>query len=132
MSTQKITWRPATADDVGRLCRTWDAHEPLAYYYGVLIRVAYDSFYLNGAPHYTYGFCEVQDVEYVTTIADEPHYRILDKGDIIQAGDEVDGCADPWHDEPHWVPASRIGEPAPDPAYPAHSIYRRRIEVANG
>lgn len=54
-------------------------------------------------------------------------YRILQKGEVIQEGDEVDDCRDSWRDEPVWKPATRIGRPAPDPIYPAHSIYRRTI-----
>lgn len=54
-------------------------------------------------------------------------YRRLEKGEIIQAGDEIDRCADAWRDEPKWEPVhpSNIGEPAPDPQYPAHRQYRR-------
>ena len=51
-------------------------------------------------------------------------YRILEAGEIIRAGDEADSSAG-WNDEAKWVPATCIGEPAPDPAYPAHRRYRR-------
>lgn len=54
-------------------------------------------------------------------------YRILEKDEIIQEGDEIDRCADPWRDPPKWEPAGNIGEPAPDPKYPAHRVYRRKI-----
>ena len=54
-------------------------------------------------------------------------YRLLEKGEIIQGGDELDGCCDPWRDAPEWVPAGSVGEPAPDPRYPAHRKYRRRV-----
>lgn len=54
-------------------------------------------------------------------------YRVLFKGEIIQEGDEVDSCRDPWRDEPDWKPATAVGQPAPDPQYPAHQIYRRAI-----
>lgn len=57
----------------------------------------------------------------------EPQYRTLEAGEIIQEGDECDACANPWHDDAKWVPARNIGQPAPDPAYPGHTIYRRRI-----
>lgn len=53
-------------------------------------------------------------------------YRILNKGEIIQEGDEYDNCRDAWRDDAVWVPARNIGEPAPDPAFPAHRIYRRK------
>jgi hypothetical protein len=55
----------------------------------------------------------------------EEIWRRLEKGEIIRAGDEVDACANSWHNEPKWEPARRIGQPAPDPQYVAHSIYRR-------
>jgi len=55
-------------------------------------------------------------------------YRRLEKGEIIQEGDEVDGCANPWHDDPVWVTTENIGIPAPDPQYPAHPQYRRPIQ----
>lgn len=52
-------------------------------------------------------------------------YRILAKDEIIEAGDEVDSSTG-WNDNPVWVPATTcIGEPAPDPSYPAHRVYRR-------
>ena len=53
-------------------------------------------------------------------------WRILKKGEIIQEGDEVDGCNDGWRDEPVWTPTKDVGKLAPDPQYPAHRIYRRR------
>lgn len=54
------------------------------------------------------------------------NYRILEKGEIVQEGDECD-AATGWNDEAKWVPAKCIGEQAPDPKYPAHRIYRRKI-----
>jgi len=54
-------------------------------------------------------------------------YRMLRKDEIIQEGDEVDACNDGWRDEPDWKPASNIGEKAPDPQYPAHRTYRRKL-----
>lgn len=59
-------------------------------------------------------------------------YRILEKGEIIQEGDEVDGCGDAWRDEPVWIPARCVGEHAPDPDYPSHRIYRRKIRTNSG
>jgi len=57
----------------------------------------------------------------------ESAYRFLEKGETIQEGDEVDACADPWRDNPVWRPAKCIGQPAPDPKYPSHRIYRRKV-----
>ena len=55
-------------------------------------------------------------------------YYYLKKGDIIQEGDEIDNCNDPWRDEALWVEAKHcIGEPAPDPQYVSHRQYRRLI-----
>jgi hypothetical protein len=54
-------------------------------------------------------------------------YRQLEEGEIIQAGDQVDACADGWRDEPDWQPATCLGQPAPDPHYPSHRRYRRQI-----
>lgn len=59
-------------------------------------------------------------------------YRNLDKGEIIQAGDEYDNCANPWRDDAVWVPANDIGGIAPDPQYPAHRLYRRRVVEMEG
>jgi len=56
-------------------------------------------------------------------------WRALEAGEIIQAGDECDACANPMKDYVFWapVPSHMIGKPAPDPQYPAHTIYRRRV-----
>ena len=57
-------------------------------------------------------------------------YRILKKGEIIQEGDEWDACRDGWRDEPIWKAVTKdfpsIGKPAPDPRYPAHTIFRTK------
>jgi len=58
-------------------------------------------------------------------------YRRLNAGEIIIAGDEVDACNDGWKDEPKWRPASCIGKPAPDPSFPSHRMYRRKIHGSN-
>lgn len=63
MSNTRLTWRPATADDVGRLCRTWNVAKPSEYYYGELDSVSSGIFYVNGTPYDTYIRCEVQDVD---------------------------------------------------------------------
>lgn len=53
-------------------------------------------------------------------------YRILEKGEIIQDGDETD--ASEWKEPARWVPVKeRIGRPAPDPDYESHSIFRRKV-----
>ena len=57
----------------------------------------------------------------------EPEWRILEKGEIIQPGDEVDACNDGWRDKTRWVPAMNIGEPACDPSFPSHRTYRRQV-----
>jgi len=59
-------------------------------------------------------------------------YRTLQKGEIIQAGDETDRCVNPWKDNAVWEPvhAGNYGEPAPDPQFPAHRIFRRPIVAA--
>jgi hypothetical protein len=55
-------------------------------------------------------------------------YRRLEKGEIIQKGDQCDQCANPWKDKPKWEDVvGNIGEPAPDPAYPSHRQYRRPV-----
>ena len=55
------------------------------------------------------------------------HYRILEKGETIEPGDEVDAAPDGWRDEPRWEPTRIPGRQAPDPAYPSHRIYRREV-----
>ena len=54
-------------------------------------------------------------------------YRTLNYLEEIRDGDEVDSCRDPMRDPPRWTPATNIGDFAPDPAYPAHRIYRRPL-----
>lgn len=55
-------------------------------------------------------------------------YYYLEKGDIIQEGDEVDACRDGYKDDPIWVPVEhRIGQPAPDPQFISHSQFRRKV-----
>lgn len=50
-------------------------------------------------------------------------YRKLKFGEIIQEGDECQV------DKPFgWKPANCIGQPAPDPAYTSHRVYRRLKE----
>lgn len=55
-------------------------------------------------------------------------YRLLKAGEIIEEGDEVDACRDGWRDPAKWVLAGKtVGKKAPDPAYPSHRKYRRKI-----
>jgi hypothetical protein len=56
-------------------------------------------------------------------------YRPLEKGEIIQDGDEADASRDMFC-PPLWQPVNpqSIGKPAPDPQYPAHTQYRRRVQ----
>lgn len=58
-------------------------------------------------------------------------YRRLEKGEIVQEGDEVDACSDGWRDPAKWVKCTanlgKIGDVAPDPRYPSHRQFRRRI-----
>jgi hypothetical protein len=61
---------------------------------------------------------------------DMAKYRQLEEGEIIQPGDQVDASNDGWRDEPRWEPATCIGQPAPDPKYPAHRRYRRLTPAA--
>jgi len=60
-------------------------------------------------------------------------YRTLEKGEIIEAGDEYDACSNAWKDDANWkpAPAHMVGKPASDPKYPAHTIYRRRLHPAD-
>jgi len=54
----------------------------------------------------------------------DPRYRMLKKGEIIQEGDEVltDSHLD-WRKD-----VLCIGQPAPDPLYTSHRMYRRLID----
>ena len=54
-------------------------------------------------------------------------YRRLERGEIIQEGDEVDICNNSWHEEPKWEKTTCVGELVPDPRYPAHRQFRRKI-----
>ena len=57
-------------------------------------------------------------------------YYHLQEGDLIMKGDEVDVCNDSWRDPPIWKEVVNcIGERAPNPAYPSHRNYRRKIFV---
>ena len=58
-------------------------------------------------------------------------YRLLEKGEIVQHGDECDVCNDGWRDSPKWVPAEKIGCKAPDPSYPSHRKYRRPLPMSD-
>jgi len=56
-------------------------------------------------------------------------YRRLEKGEIVQAGDEFDGCGDPWRDDAVWVPATAIGHVVSDPNFVSHGLYRRPLKA---
>jgi len=58
-----------------------------------------------------------------------PTYRILQAGEIIRQGDEVDASTG-WNDAPIWKPTKCIGEPVPSQEYLAHRSYRRLMENA--
>jgi len=58
----------------------------------------------------------------------EPKHHYLTAGEIVQEGDEVDACYNPMTDDPVWKRALCIGQPAPDPQFPAHRVYRRLIK----
>jgi hypothetical protein len=48
------------------------------------------------------------------------NYRMLDKDEIIQLGDEVQNDAGLFD-----LAVRCIGKPAPDPRYTSHRVYRR-------
>lgn len=56
-------------------------------------------------------------------------YRILQEGEIIQEGDEVD-ISQHLNEEPVWVKTTCAGQKAPNPLYPAHRVYRRPTQRA--
>jgi hypothetical protein len=58
----------------------------------------------------------------------EPKYRLLEAGEIIKEGDEVDASRDPMRDEPLWRKTNCVGDHAPDPRYISHRHYRRIVE----
>lgn len=49
-------------------------------------------------------------------------YRQLQKGELIEATDEIRS------DDGSWKPATRVGKEAPDPNYTSHRQYRRLKE----
>jgi hypothetical protein len=55
-------------------------------------------------------------------------YHYLEEGEIIQKGDEVAFCNDGWRDDPKWMKATCIGDPAPDPRFFSHRTYRRKVK----
>ena len=56
-------------------------------------------------------------------------YHYLEKGEIVQEDDETDKCVDPWRDAAVWkkVHPGNVGDAAPDPKYPSHRIFRRKL-----
>ena len=58
-------------------------------------------------------------------------YRRLKEGEIIREGDEVDACRDGWRDAAVWRKVKNtVGRKAPNPIFPSHSQYRRKINKA--
>jgi hypothetical protein len=60
-------------------------------------------------------------------------YYYLQKDEVIEEGDEYDAAPNPWHDDTDWQPVKYgtgrgIGGRAPDPQYPAHTLYRRKMD----
>ena len=47
-------------------------------------------------------------------------YRHLEEGELIVAGDE-------WLSDTGWLPTICVGQNAPNPIFPAHRVYRRRV-----
>ena len=57
-------------------------------------------------------------------------YYYLESGDLIKEGDEIDACNDGWRDKAKWKVATNcIGQKAPNPRYPSHRKYRRKIKI---
>jgi hypothetical protein len=52
-------------------------------------------------------------------------FRDLEHGERIEKGDWVDMAPNGYKDWPQWKLVTKSGGTAPDPAYPAHRIYRR-------
>jgi hypothetical protein len=52
-------------------------------------------------------------------------WRQLEHGEVVQMGDWSDVSPSGYHDWPQWKMVTKSGGTAPDPAYPAHRIYRR-------
>jgi hypothetical protein len=48
-------------------------------------------------------------------------YRRLEKGEIIRITDDCQ------KDDGSWLPAVCVGQPAPDPNYTSHRVYRRKV-----
>jgi len=57
-----------------------------------------------------------------------PKYYYLKHGEIVQEGDEVEmSCG--WNDPVKWLKAvASVGQPAPDPQFPAHRKFRRLVK----
>ena len=53
-------------------------------------------------------------------------YYYLKEGETIKEGDEVDMSIG-WNDPPLWQKTTVAGSKAPDPQYPAHRRYRRKV-----
>lgn len=67
MSTSKITWRPATADDVGRLARFKGSTNSDGFVYDTI--VAWNGERFVASSRFAYPRCEVQDVEHSSELS---------------------------------------------------------------
>ena len=60
-------------------------------------------------------------------------YRYLKMGEVVRRGDEYGACNDGWRDPVDWQPVTKerggLGRKAPDPAYPSHTTYRRKLNL---
>lgn len=59
----------------------------------------------------------------------DKRYRQLEKGEIVQATDEMDFCNNEWRDPADWrtVNPQSVGRAASDTLKLAHAKFRRRI-----
>ena len=58
----------------------------------------------------------------------DQRYRQLKEGELILPTDQCDMCRDGWRDPADWrITRCREGERAPNPMFPSHRKYRRKI-----
>lgn len=66
-------------------------------------------------------------------LIENPQWRYLECDEIIKDTDLVDMCTDGYNDDPIWVPVKDTngsrgaGDKAPNPAFPAHTRYMRKM-----
>jgi len=58
-------------------------------------------------------------------MSEQGGYRLLVDGETIREGDEVDGRTNTTYQDLYWVPATNVGEPAPDLST---RMYRRPLK----